>query len=49
MSAAGDDGKFFITGATNGGTCWRNDVISAVGKVVPWLDIMVGKTLQPVA
>eukprot|EP00198_Chlamydomonas_reinhardtii_P006687 XP_001696023.1 predicted protein [Chlamydomonas reinhardtii] len=40
MSAAGDDGKFFITGATNGGTCWRNDVISAVGKVVPWLDIM---------
>ncbi|KAG2439122.1 hypothetical protein HXX76_004490 [Chlamydomonas incerta] len=39
MNSAGDDGKFFITGATNGGT-WRNDVITAIGKVVPWLDIM---------
>ncbi|KAG2436055.1 hypothetical protein HYH02_011766 [Chlamydomonas schloesseri] len=39
MNAAGDDGKFYITGSTNGGT-WRADVISAIGKVVPWLDVM---------
>lgn len=40
MNAAGTDGKFFITAATSTGV-WKNDIIAAIGQLVPWLDIMV--------
>ncbi|PNW79689.1 hypothetical protein CHLRE_08g363100v5 [Chlamydomonas reinhardtii] len=39
MNAAGTDGKFFITAATSTGV-WKNDIIAAIGQLVPWLDIM---------